>query len=84
MWSLKECSKVFNRLGFKVPKALVLVQLLIPFITWSVVNVSVDVNDFRLISLNTIRASREEVCLPSFCVGNCLLKQLAICFGKYT
>ena len=43
-----------------------LLQLLIPFITWSIVNVSADVNDFHLISLDTIRVSREEVCLPNF------------------
>ena len=40
------------------------------FITWSVVNVTADINDFRFISLDTIR----EVCLPSFDVVNCLLK----------
>ena len=38
-----------------------LLQLLIPFVTWSVVNVSSDVNDFRFISLDTSRVSREEV-----------------------
>ena len=31
-------------------------------------------HDFRFISLDTIRVSREEVCLPSFDVVNCLLK----------
>ena len=51
-----------------------LLQLLIPLVTWPVVNVSADVNDFRLISLDTSRVSREEVCLPSFGVVNCLLK----------
>ena len=35
----------------------------------------------RFISLDTIRVSREEVCLPSFDVVNCLL---AICFGEDT
>ena len=39
-----------------------------------VVNVTADINDFRFISLDTIRVSREEVCLPSFDVVNCLLK----------
>ena len=56
------------------PKALVLLQLLIPFLTWSVVNVTADINDFRFISLDTSRVSREEVCLPCFDVVNCLLK----------
>ena len=42
-----------------------LLQLLIPLVTWSVVNVSADVNDVRLISLYTSRVSREEVCQPS-------------------
>ena len=56
------------------PKTLVLLQLLILLITWSVVNVTADINDFRFISQHTIRVSREEVCLPSFDVVNCLLK----------
>ena len=47
---------------------MVLLQLLIPLITWSVVNVTAD------ISLDTSRVSREEVCLPSFDVVNCVLK----------
>ena len=33
-------------LSLSGPKALVLLQLLIPLITWSVVNVTADVNDF--------------------------------------
>ena len=48
------------------PKARVLLQLLIPLVTWSVVNVTAEVNDFRLISLDNDRVSRAEVCLPSF------------------
>ena len=64
-------SKILSLSG---PKALVLLQLLIPLMTWSVVNVTTDINDFRFISLDTIRVSREEVCLPSFDVVNCLLK----------
>ena len=40
----------------------------------SVVNVTADIIDFRLISLDPSRVSREEVCLPSFDVVNCLLK----------
>ena len=66
------------------PKALVLLQLIIPLITLSVVNFTADINDFRFISLDTIRVSREEVCLQSFDVVNCLLKWLAICFGEDT
>ena len=38
------------------------------------VNVTADINEFRFISLNTIRVSGEDVCLPSFDVVNCLLK----------
>ena len=56
------------------PRALVLLQLLIPVITWSVVNFTADINDFRFISLDTNRVSREEVCLPSFDVVKCLFK----------
>ena len=47
-------------------------------------SVAADVNAFRLIYLDTIRVSREEVCLPSFDVVNCLLKWLEICFGEDT
>ena len=59
-------------LSVSCPKALVWLQLLIPLVTWSVVNVSADVNN--LISLDTSRVSREEVCLPSFDAVNSLLK----------
>ena len=34
----------------------------------SSINVTADINDFRLISLDTSRVSREEVCLPSIAV----------------
>ena len=47
------------------PKARVLLQLRIPLVTWSVVNFTAEVNDFRLISLDTNQVSREEVCLPA-------------------
>ena len=46
-------------------KALVLMQLLIPFVTWSVVNVTAEIYNFRLLSLDTNRVSRDEVYLPS-------------------
>ena len=65
-------------------KAQVLLHLLIPLVTWSVVNVTAKVNNFRLISLDTNRVSREKVCLPSFEVVNCRLKYLATCFVKDT
>ena len=65
-------------------KARVLLQLRIPLVTWSVVNVIAEVNDFRLIYLDTNRVSREKVCLPSYEVVNCRLKYLAICFGEDT
>ena len=47
------------------PKARVLLQLLIPVITWFVVNVTADINDFHLISLDTSRVSREEMYMLS-------------------
>ena len=50
-------------------KARVLLQLLIPLVTWSVVNVTAEVKDFCLISLDNNRVSQEEVCLPSFLSG---------------
>ena len=56
------------------PKTRVLLQLLIPLVTWSVVKVTAAVKDFRLISLDTNRVSREEVCQPSFEVVNYRLK----------
>ena len=43
-------------------------------VTWFDVNVTHDINDFRFISLDTSRVTREEVCLPCFDVVNCLLK----------
>ena len=74
----------WKMLSLSGPNARVLLQLLIPLVIWSVVNVTAEVNDFRLISLDTNRVSREEVCLPSFEVVNCRLKYLAICFGEDT
>ena len=64
----------WKMLSLSGPKARVLLQLLISLVTWYVVNVTAEVNDFRLISLDTNLVSREEVCLPSFEVVNCLLK----------
>ena len=74
----------WQMLSLSGPKARMLLQLLIPLVTGSVVNVTAVVNDFRLISLDTNRVSREEVCLPSFEVVNSRLKYLAICFGEDT
>ena len=71
-------------LSLSGPKTRVLLQLLIPLVTWSVVNVTAEVNDFRLIYLDINRVSREEVCLSSFEVVNYRLKYLAICFGEDT
>ena len=70
--------------GLSVPMARVVLQPLIPFVTWSVVNVTAEVNDFLLIFLDTNRVSRDEMCLPSFDVLNCRLKYLAICFAEDT
>ena len=61
-------------LSLSGPKARVLLLLLIPLVTWSVVNVTAGVKYFRLISLDTNRVSREEMCLPSFEMVNCRLK----------
>ena len=56
----------WKMLSLSGPKARVLLQQLIPLVTWSVVNVTAEVKDFRLISLDTNRVFQEEVCLPSF------------------
>ena len=56
----------WKMLSLSGPNARVLLQLLIPLVTWSVVNVTAEVKDFHLISLDTNRVSREEVCLPRF------------------
>ena len=64
----------WKMLSLSGPKTRVLLQLLIPLVTWFVVNVTAEVKDFRLISLDTNRVSREEVCLPSFELVNCRLK----------
>ena len=61
-------------LSLSGPKARVLLLLLNPLVTWYVVNVTAGVKYFRLISLDTNRVSREEMCLPSFEVVNCRLK----------
>ena len=60
-----------------------LLQLFIPLVTWSVVNVTADVYDFRLISLDTSGVSREGACLPWFDVVNCLLKWSEIYYYLY-
>ena len=61
-------------LSLSCSKARVLLQLLIPLVTLSVVNDTHVVNNFGLISLDTNRVSREEVCLSSFEVVKCRLK----------
>ena len=61
-------------LNLSDPMARVFLQPLIPLVTWSVVNVTAEVNDIRMISLDTNRVFRGEVCLPRFEVVNCLLK----------
>ena len=64
----------WKMLSLSGPKTQVLLQILIPLVTWSVVNVTAEVNDFHLISLDTNRVSREEFCRPCFEVVNCRLK----------
>ena len=51
---------MWKMLSLSVPKARVLLQLLIPLVTWSVVNVTAEVKDLCLISLDTNRVSREK------------------------
>ena len=50
-------------LSLSGPKARVLLHILIPLVTWSVVNVTADVKDFRLISLDIIIKSPEKKCV---------------------
>ena len=64
----------WKMLSLSGPKARMLLQLLIPLVTWFVLNVTAEVKDLPLISLDTNRVSREEVCLLSFEVVNCRLK----------
>ena len=64
---------------FVGPKALLFLQLLIAFITRSVVNVRNISNGFLLVSLVTTLVSLEEVRLPSFEVMNCWLNLVASC-----
>ena len=60
----------WKMLSLSGPKALLFLQLLIAFITRSVVNVCTISNSFLLASLVTTLVSLEEVCLPSFEVLN--------------
>ena len=64
---------------FVGPKALLFLQLLIVFITRSVVNVRTISNGFLLVPLVTTLVSLEEVCLPSFEVLNCWSNLVASC-----
>ena len=64
---------------FVGPKALLFLQLLIVFITKSVVNVRTISNGFLLVPLVTTLVSLEEVCLPSFEVLNCWSNLVASC-----
>ena len=63
----------WKMLSLSGPKALLFLQLLIVFITRSVVNVRTISNGFLLVALVTTLFSLEEVCLPSFEVLNCWL-----------
>ena len=69
----------WKMLSLSGPKALLFLQLLIAFITRSVVNVRTISNGFLLVSLVTTLVSLEEVCLPSFEVYNCWLNLVASC-----
>ena len=65
-------------LSLSGPKALLFLQILIAFITRSVVNVRTISNGFLLVCLITTLVSLEEVCLPSF-VLNYWLNLVASC-----
>ena len=69
----------WKMLSLSGPKALLFLQLLIAFITRSVVNVRTISNGFLLVYLVTTLVSLEEVCLPSFEVLNCWLNLVASC-----
>ena len=69
----------WKMLSLSGPKALLFLQLLIAFITRSVVNVRTISNGFFLVSLVTTLVSLDEVCLPSFEVLNCWLNLVASC-----
>ena len=70
---VEEGCDVFNRPKsemLQVEDALLFLQVLIAFITRSVVNVRTISNGFLLVSLVTTLVSLDEVCLPSFEVLN--------------
>ena len=69
----------WKMLSLSGPTALLFLQLLIAFITRSVVNVRTISNGFLLVYLVTTLVSLEEVCLPSFEVLNCWLNLVASC-----
>ena len=71
--------KMMSLLG---PKAILFLQLLIYFITRSVVNVHTISNGFLLVSLITTLVSLEELCLPNFEVLNCWLNLVASCLDN--
>ena len=67
----------WKMLSLSGPTALLFLQLLIAFITRSVVNVRTISNGFLLVSLVNTLVSLEKVCLPSFEVLNCWLNLVA-------
>ena len=69
----------WKMLSLSGPKALLFLQLLIAFMTRSVVNVRTISNGFLLVSLVTTLVSLEEVCLASFEVLNCWLNLVTSC-----
>ena len=81
MYSMVLCPRCFKwkMLSLSGPKALLFLQLLIAFITRSVVNVRTISNGFLLVSPVTTLVSLEEVCLPSFEVLNSWLNLVASC-----
>ena len=69
----------WKMLSLSGPKALLFLQLLIVFLTRSVMNVCAISKDILFVYLVTNRDSLEEVCLPSFDVLNCWLNLAESC-----
>ena len=55
----------WTMLSLSSPKARVLLQVIIPLVTWYVVNITADINDFRLISLDTNRSPGKRCVCPA-------------------
>ena len=72
----------WKMLSLSGPKSLLFLQLVIAFITRSMVNVRSISNGFLLVSLVTNLVALEEECLPSFEVLNCWLNLVVSCLDN--